>query len=143
MPPILGFVGVGPALVDLQFLEDRAAELVVRDHPPDGPLDDLFRLLGQHFLHGPFPQPAGIEGVVVVHLLFELVPGDPDLLGVDHDDKIPRIDVGREAGLVLSAKQDGDLGGHAAEHLAVGVDQPPLALDLFFFRIIRLHACQP
>ena len=38
-------------------------------------------------------QAAGIAGMLVVHLLLELLAGDGDLLRVDHDDEVARVDV--------------------------------------------------
>ena len=54
-------MGVGGSAVDLELLVQGPAELSLRDHAPDGLLDDLFRILGQKILEGDLLDAAGIE----------------------------------------------------------------------------------
>src|SRR4030095_4517673 len=49
--------------INLQFLDHRLAELRLRQHAPDGELDDLLRFLLEHFLDGRFAKSARIQGV--------------------------------------------------------------------------------
>ena len=55
-----------------------------------------------------------------------LVAGDTDLVGVDDDDEIAGIDVGRVDGLVLAAQTEGDFTGHPSEDLVGRVNHEPL-----------------
>ena len=41
---------------------------------------------------------------MVIHLVFELVAGQRDLLGVEHDDEVAAVDVRRIRLLVLAAQ---------------------------------------
>ena len=68
--------------------------------------------------------------MAVVALLVEFVARDPDLLGVDDDHEISRVDVWRELRLALAAKRVRDPGGQTAERLTVGIDDVPLAGNL-------------
>jgi hypothetical protein len=77
--------------------------------------------------------------VAVVPLLVELVAGDLDLLGVDDDDEVAGVDVRCVLGLALAAERVGDLGRQAAERLALGVDEIPLARDLSRLGAVGLH----
>jgi hypothetical protein len=62
--------------------------------------------------------------VAVVHLLLALLPGHRDLLGVDDDDEVARVDVRRVRRLALAAQGVGDLGREAPEGLALGGGGP-------------------
>jgi hypothetical protein len=66
--------------------------------------------------------------VAVVALLGALGARDGDLLRVDHDDEVARVDVRGVGRLALAAQRVGDLGRQAPEGLALGVDDEPVAL---------------
>src|SRR3546814_14031316 len=72
---------------------------------------------------------ADVPGEAVVHLVGQLVAGDVDLLGVDHDDVVAGVDVRGVDRLVLAAQAMREFGAEAAEGLAGGVDDVPVALD--------------
>src|SRR5690606_16834696 len=72
---------------------------------------------------------ADVPGEPVVHLVGQLVAGDVDLLGVDHDDVVAGVDVRGVDRLVLAAQAARELGAQAAPRLAGGVDDVPVALD--------------
>ncbi len=59
-----------------------------------------------------------------------LARGHHHLGGVDHDDVVAGVDVGGQDRAVLAAQDPCHLGGQAAEHEPVGVDDVPRALDL-------------
>ena len=59
------------------------------------------------------------------------MPVSVDLLGVDHDDVVAHIDVGRVERVGLAGEDAGGVRGEAAEGLAGGVEHEPLALDVF------------
>ena len=61
---------------------------------------------------------------------------------VDHHDKVAVVHVRGELGLVLAAQAVGDLGGEAAENLAVRVHQVPLAIYGFRGRSEGFHGLQ-
>jgi hypothetical protein len=76
---------------------------------------------------------------VVVHLLLQLVAGQHDLGGVDHDDIVAAIHMGGVGGLVLAAQAHCDDRGQAAHDQAFGVDQDPLLFDLGDFGRVGFH----
>ena len=84
-------------------------------------------------------QAARIAGVAVVQLLRALVARDRDLLGVDDDDEVAGVDVRRVGRLALAAQRVGDLGRQAAEGLALGVDEQPVALAVGRGGDVGLH----
>ena len=86
---------------------------------------------------------ARVAGVAVDELLLGLVRGEHDLVGVDHDDVVAGVEVGGEGRLVLAAQDAGHLGGQAAEHQALGVDDVPVAGDLAGLGAVGAHAPLP
>src|SRR5690606_11145459 len=126
---LLGGVRVLGTLVDLELAIHRAAQGVLREHALDRVLDDALRVALKRLPQGLGLQVADVPGEAVVHLVGELVSGDVDLLGVDHDEVIAGIDVRGVDGLVLAAEATRDLGAQATEGLAGGVDHVPVALD--------------
>ena len=60
-------------------------------------------------------------------------------VGVDDDDVVAGVHVGREDRLVLAAQDGGDLRGQAAEDLAAGIDHVPAAHDVLGLRRVGLH----
>src|SRR5215204_6099014 len=77
--------------------------------------------------------------MAVVALLGALVARHGDLLRIDHDDEVARVDVGRVGRLALPAQRVGDLGGEPAEGLALGVDEQPVALAVKWCGDVGLH----
>ena len=77
---------------------------------------------------------ARVARVAVVLLVGELAGADVELGRVDHDHVVAGVDVGRPDRLVLPAQQGGRLGGDLAQHLALGVDHVPGAVDVSGFR---------
>src|SRR3546814_4033688 len=72
---------------------------------------------------------SDVPGEAVVRFVVQLVAGDVDLLGVDHDDVVAGVDVRGVDRLVLAAQAVREFGAEAAEGLAGGVDDVPVALD--------------
>jgi hypothetical protein len=85
------------------------------------------------------PQAARIAGMLVVHLLLQLVPRDRDLLGVHDHDEIARVDMRRVDGLRLPAQPLGDLGRETAQGLPLGIHDHPVALNLTGLGVVGLH----
>ena len=67
--------------------------------------------------------------MAAIHLLIFLAAGQLDLGGIDDDDVVAGVEERGIGGLVLALKQPGGLRGHAAEGLALGVDDVPPAVD--------------
>jgi hypothetical protein len=128
---LLGEVRMLIALVNLELGGHLAAELGLGKHALDRLLDDGFGTAGKQLDEALFTQAAGKAGVAAIHLLVALHAGEDDLLGVDHDDVIAHVDVGRVERIELAGEDGGGGGGEASEGLAGGVDDEPLALDVF------------
>ena len=126
----------GPAYT-FSFVEHLAAERALRQHALDRAADGLGRLAGEQLAVRLRLDAARVAAVAVHPLAIGLAGGQHDLLGVDDDDVVAGVEVGSEDRLVLAAQHAGDLGGHAPEHEAVGVDDVPLAGDLAGFRGCR------
>src|SRR2546430_5026302 len=116
--------------VDLQLLDLGAREAVAGEHALDRLAQHLGRPALELVAERPAAQAARIARVTVVHLVVELVAGDGDLLGVDDDHEVARVDVRGVLGLVLAAERVGDLRSETPERLPFGVDEVPAALDL-------------
>ena len=67
---------------------------------------------------------------MVIDLVGLLVAGHGDLFGVDDDNAIAAIDMGRERGLVLAAKDLGANGRQPAEDNILGIDDVPFHLNI-------------
>ena len=128
------------ALVDAQIAELLAAERPVRQHALHRLLDHALREAAfENVLRGAFLDAADVAGVMVIDLLLALAPGEHHLLGIDDDDVVAVIDMGREGGLVLAAQPHRDDRGEAADDQTLGVDQHPLLLDVGGLGRIRGH----
>ena len=87
------------ACIDLELGQLRGGELVPRKHALDRLADNLGRPSLELLAQGSCLQAAGEAGMPVDQLLVELLPGDVDLLRVDDDHEVARVDVRRVAGL--------------------------------------------
>jgi hypothetical protein len=75
----------------------------------------------------------------VVYLALGLVPGDPNLRGIDHHDVITGVDVRGEFGLVFATQTGRDGTGHTPKGLAIGVDDIPALFNTAGFGGIGFH----
>ena len=134
-------VRVFGASVDLELFDHGVAETALREHTLDRDFESTTGVLGLHFLEGGFVDTARIAGVTVVRLLTGLFSRQLELVSVDHDDVVARIDMRRVFGLVLAAQAECDFGSKAAKHLVAAIDHVPVAL--YFERLGRegLHCC--
>ena len=125
--------------VNFQFPIRASAKPVMWNHPAHRTLDQQFGMACT-----PAPDVFGLvapdeAGKAHITFLLFFFSRKLNLLGVDHDDKIAGIDVGSENGFFFSAQKFGGLDRDAAEHLVLGVDQPPLALNFVGFGGKGLH----
>src|SRR5687767_9341156 len=73
-------VGVLGAGVDLELLDDHAAERALGEHAPDRAPDDVVRVLHKHLARRLGPEAAHVERVLVIELVVLLVARQVDLL---------------------------------------------------------------
>src|SRR5690606_37451370 len=136
---LLALVRMRGAGVDPELLAHLAAQTVLGQHPLDRELDDPLGVLLDHPTERDVLLAAHVPAVTEVRLLVDLVAGEPHLLGVDDDDVVAAVQVRGEDGLVLAAQDAGDVAGEPAEDLAIGVDDPPAALDVGLTGCVCLH----
>ena len=83
-----------------------------------------------------------------MELLLGLLASQNGLVAVDDHDKVTAIHVGGKIDLLLATQQNGSLGCDAAQRLAGGVEQVPLALHFsglhessahIYFLLISIH----
>ena len=80
---------------------------------------------------------------MVILLLLRLHARGPDLLGINDDDIVAAVHVGREGRLVLTAQTVGDDRGETPDNQPVRIDEHPFFLDFLGFRRIGLHLSVP
>src|SRR5206468_2883096 len=107
----------GPAAVDANADVVRPLGLGDLQRREHGRAQDFLRPPVELLAQRAAADASRIAGVAVVALLVEFVARDPDLLGVDDDHEISRVDVWRELRLALAAKRVRDPGGQTAERL--------------------------
>ena len=93
-----------PQFIFREHAQHRFAQHPVRTRRPQA--------LGRHFL-----QPAGIAAVMAIDLLLELISSQANLVGIDHHDVIPTIQIRRIVGLVLADQNARDALGYFAKFL--------------------------
>ena len=136
---LLGLVRVLGAGDDVQLLDHRTAEAVLREHAAHGLLDHPLRLGGEQCVVARPRDATGVAGVPIRDLLGFLATGHLDLRRVDDDDVVADVHVGREDRFVLAAEDGRDLRGQASENQAAGIDHVPAAHDVLGLRRVGLH----
>src|ERR1700736_2818154 len=90
---------------------------------------------------------TNVRGISAAHearetheaFLFFFFSRHPDLLRIDYDDEVAGIDMWGEDRFLFAAQKSGRLHGDVTEHLILGIDQPPFAVDFIGFGGKRLH----
>jgi hypothetical protein len=119
------------AAEDTELGQLAAPELGLGQHAFDRLHQDPVTLaVGQQFLGRNALDAARITGVMVIDLVGLLVAGHGDFFGVDDNDAIAAIHMGREGGLVLAAKDLGANGRQSAQDEVLGIDDEPFHLNI-------------
>ena len=100
------------------------------DSANDGMTHGEFGLFSNQLAVLGFFQATNVTGMMVVHLLIQLLAGQHDLGSIDDDHVITGIHMGSVDGLVLATQDVGNLAGQAAQHHAVCINDIPLALNV-------------
>src|SRR5690606_17800246 len=102
----------------------------LRHHALDGLFKDALRMLaGENLARDALLDPARVTGVAIVDLVGHFLAGERNLVGVDDDDMVARINVRREVGAMLAAKAKRDERSEAADHNALGIHNDPAVGD--------------
>lgn len=115
-------VGAG---VNVKILQDAVARGILWQH--------AFYCRGNHFgciflhllAHGGFAAVTEEARMLVVDLLIELVSGNSNLVGIQHDHMIAGLPVSYKFGTVLAAHHNGNAAAQATEQLIRGVYDVP------------------
>src|SRR4029079_3467030 len=120
----------GPS-IDAQIAELLTAKRPARDHPLHCLLQHPLGMLAvEDLLGGAVLDAAGITGMSVIDLVGARIAGQHHVAGVDYDDVVAAIKMGRVGGLMFAAKPICDEDREPAHHEALGVDQDPGLLDV-------------
>jgi hypothetical protein len=135
---LLGLVRMLGASVDLELGDHLESELVLRQHTANGLVQNhLWLALQPRFGgDGALARVACVPGVL---FLIPLITGELHLLGVDHDDKVARINVRRVLRAVLAHEDHGNPTRQAAHYLIGGIDNVPLFLDFAGLGHVSFH----
>ncbi len=121
-------MGMFVACIHEQFLVHLTSEAIFRQHAFDGPFDDGIRTAFEEALGRFFLFTAGVTGEIDVDLVFQLIPGKFDLIGVDKHDEVTAIYVRGVIGFVFAPENGGNFGTHASNGLISTVYNIPVAL---------------
>ena len=116
--------------VHLQLPVHLTAETVLWKHSPHGVLNNSLRIRCAEVAEGGLTKTTGETRVTEVELVLFLVAGHCDLLGVDHNDVVAHIHVGRKHWLFLATQNDRNLRGKSTEGCTIGVDNEPGTLNV-------------
>src|SRR5215213_3119971 len=101
-------MGMIAACVDLQLPELLGPELRPRQHALHGAPNDLFGPADEELAERLLLVPLGVAAVADVLLRLELLWGHGDPRGVEHDDVIAGVEVGRPRGAMLARENASD-----------------------------------
>src|SRR5919112_3225747 len=97
------------AAIDAQVAHDLTEKRAAGEHALHSLLDHALREAAvENELGSALLDAAWITGVVVVHLLLALAAGEHHLVGVDDDDVVAAVDVGRVVRLMLATQAHGN-----------------------------------
>ena len=136
--------------VDSEFFTQLAPQSVLGQHALDRMDDDLLRPFFELFTSGYGFQTAHIATVPIIVFLIPFASGQLDLVGIDDDNGIPGIGMGRVHGIVLASQASSHLGRQPPENCPFSVHYPPLigvviligAISIFFHNLNLLFVVQ-
>ena len=124
--------------VDLQFLDQLTAHLIMRQHSPHRRADHPIRVFDQLVFQRNLFHTARILGMAIIEFACQLGAGHGDFFGVDHNDEVARIHTRGKVRFILTQQQSGDQGRHTPQVLLIGIYQRPVVGNFIGFRIITL-----
>lgn len=125
--------------VNFQLGELSGAESGVGEHSLNCTLDDCRRATLSQGLQGFLLESVREAGMPRINFLRFFLAGDFDLLGIDDDDEITRVNVGSELRLILASQDVGDSGGETTQGFAFGIYYEPFIRYVAVFGEICLH----
>jgi len=126
---LLCFVLVLCAIVDVEVVKDSSTEAVLREHTLHYLTEEAIRTLCLEEARAEATLSTGVTGELEIHTVVPLLTSEDYLVSVDYDHVVPAVYVGREVGLVLTAKELSDLGAYTTQALSCCVHDDPLLGD--------------
>src|SRR6185369_7706994 len=117
-------LGIG---VNLELFRHRLAEFRLRQHAPDGELDNSLRALGNHLFRGGRSQTSWIASVMTIKLLLNLVSLQDRFGGIDHNDVIAHIHKRRPFRATLARQNRSNLRGQMPDGLTARIYHVPFS----------------
>ena len=138
-------VGMLSAVVDVKIVELLCAKFGLGQHSlyhldKQGVLagfDGLFERFGHEVCRGVNTLATGITGEAQILALVHLIAAHLHLLGIDDDDVVAAIHIGREVGLVFAAQYFCHFCAQTTQNLIRCVDDYPLLLDGLRSSVLR------
>lgn len=125
---LLSFMRMLFSAIDLQLGKYGPPQPVVRDHSFDRPFNQKFRAALPALLRSLGLVTADVPGEAHVSFLQLLLPGQPNLIRVDYDHKVARVNVRGEDSFSLAAEQIRNFNRNAAQRLTLCVDDEPFSI---------------
>ena len=98
------------AFIKLELTKHALTHLALGEHSANGFFHGKRRATLDQAAVGHLFQATDIATVSLIQLLVPLIASQLDTLGIDHDNIVSGIDVGRVDGLMLALQDDCDLG---------------------------------
>ena len=117
------------AIIDVEVSQDSSTETVLGEHTLDDLAEEAVRALSLQEAGAKLTLSTGVARELKIDAVVPLLTSEDYLVGVDYDHVVPAVYVGREVGLVLTAKELSDLGAYTAQALSCCVHDDPLLGD--------------
>ena len=137
---LLSLVRMLGASVHEQVTELLGTQLVALQHAAYCVLNNPGRVLGFLVAQVDALLSAGVARVGDVDFVSQLLAGYPQVVGIDDDDVVATIRVGREGGLVLATQHVGNLAAQPAQSGVGGINHNPALVGVGFVDGNRLEA---
>src|SRR4051812_32497517 len=96
--------------------------------------DQFFRIALPNFRHSAIPFATFPAGIAHKKLFSFLLAGQQNLLGIDYDHKITRVEMRGKHWLIFAPEDIGNLDSQTAQNSTFGIDYMPFSVVLAYFR---------
>ncbi len=111
---------------DVQFVKLTASQTGLWQHTLDGKLDETPRIPLEDLAGGHDFLSSGVATIALIFFLLPFFARQANLFGIDDDDVIAEVLVGRKLWLVLAAQDGHNAGSQSTEDHAFRIDDVPL-----------------
>src|SRR5262249_22969813 len=126
---LLPLVWMGATCINFELFDHLPPQFVVWQHPFDGEFDHTLWMFVHHFAQTDCAEATRILRVTVEELGVELIACNGDFRSIDDDHKVASIDMWRESGFVLAAKDVGDTSSETPQVQPCCIDHIPRPLN--------------